>query len=47
MTPFVVYNKIMLYFPWFIFFTGILSVMLSIVNFQKTYVNKGSDALNY
>lgn len=47
MIPFVVYNKIMLYFPWFVFFTGILSVMLSIVNFQKTYINKGSDALNY
>ncbi len=47
LSPFVVYNKIMLYFPWFTFFVGVLSVMLSTVNFQKTRINKISDELNY
>lgn len=40
MIPFTVYNKIMLNFPWFIFFVGLFSVILGIVNFQKTSINK-------
>lgn len=47
MIPFTVYNRIMLGFPWFIFFVGILSLMLSIVNYQKTSVNNPSQSLNY
>lgn len=40
MVPFTVYNKIMLNFPWFSFFVGLLAVMLSIVNYQRSRVNK-------
>lgn len=49
MTPFTVYNKVMLLFPWFTFFVGLLSTMLGIVNYQRTSVNKiaTSDELNY
>jgi hypothetical protein len=47
MVEFTVYNKIMLYFPWFCFFVGIFSIILSIVNFQKTIVNKDDQELNY
>ena len=43
MIPFPVYNKIMLNFPVFTFFVGILSVLLSIVNYQKINVNKISE----
>ncbi|MFW6130121.1 MAG: hypothetical protein ACOC56_02980 [Atribacterota bacterium] len=39
MTDFTVYNKIMLNFPWFIFIVSLLSVLLSIVNYQRTKVN--------
>ena len=39
MLPFTVYNKVMLNFPWFSFFLGLASVMLSIVNYQRTKVN--------
>lgn len=42
MINFTVYNKIMLNLPWFAFFIGIFSVMLSIVNFQKTAQNTDS-----
>lgn len=48
MLPFTVYNKIMLSFPWFCFFVGLLSVMLSIVNYQRTSVNRATrEDLNY
>lgn len=49
MLPFTVYNKIMLNFPWFSFFVGLLSVMLSVVNYQRTNVNSIStrEELNY
>lgn len=42
MIPFTVYNKIMLNFPWFTFFVGLLSVLLSVVNYQRTNVNQAS-----
>lgn len=49
MLEFTVYNRIMLNFPWFSFFVGTLSVLLSIVNYQRTNVNRPSsrDELNY
>ena len=47
MTDFTVYNKIILNFPWFTFFVGLLSVMLSVVNYQKVYVNEDKEALSY
>jgi len=43
MTPFLVYNKIMIYFPWFMFIISLSSVMLAIVNWQRTRVNSISD----
>ena len=49
MTPFTVYNKVMLNFPWFSFLVGLLSVTLGIVNYQRTTVNQipTRDELNY
>ena len=47
MLEFTVYNKIMVNFPWFIFFIGLFSVILGIVNFQKTSVNTPEGELNY
>jgi len=47
MIPFTVYNKIMLNFPWFVFFVGLFSVVLGIVNFQKTSVNTPDGELSY
>lgn len=47
MVNFTVYNKVMLYFPWFTFFIGILSVMLSVVNYQKVSVNESRETLNF
>lgn len=43
MTPFTVYNKIILYYPWFIFILSLSSVMLAIVNWQRTRVNSVDD----
>lgn len=43
MTPFTVYNKIILYYPWFIFILSLSSVMLAIVNWQRTRVNSFED----
>lgn len=43
MLPFTVYNKIMLYYPWFIFILSLSSVMLAIVNWQRTRVNSVAD----
>lgn len=40
MVDFTVYNKVMLNFPWFTFFVGLLSVMLGIVNYQRVTVNR-------
>ena len=47
MTSFTVYNKIMLNFPWFTFIVGLFSIMLSVVNYQKTRVNSTREELNY
>ena len=43
MLPFTVYNKIILYYPWFIFILSLSSVMLAIVNWQRTKVNSVDD----
>ena len=47
MTPFVVYNRIMLGFPWFIFMVCLAALGLGIVNFQKAAVNQDPDIDNY
>jgi len=47
MTPFTVYNNIMINFPWFVFFVGLFSVILGIVNFQKSSINTPEGELNY
>jgi hypothetical protein len=47
MVDFVVYNKVMLYFPWFTFFLGLLSVLLSIVNYQRVRTNSQDEELDY
>lgn len=47
MIPFVVYNKIMIYFPWFIFMVCLAALGLGIVNFQKAAVNQDPDINNY
>lgn len=47
MTPFTIYNKIMLNFPWFIAFVGLASLTLSIVNYQRARVNTPTSDLNY
>jgi hypothetical protein len=40
MQPFTIYNKIMLNFPWFVGIIGLLSVGLSVVNYQRAKVNE-------
>jgi len=47
MIPFGVYNTIMLYFPWFVFIISLFSLVLGIVNWQKTPVNKASEELDF
>lgn len=47
LVDFTVYNKIMLNFPWFVFFVGVLATILSIVNYQKTPVNEDREVLNF
>lgn len=47
MIDFTVYNQIMLGFPWFVFIVTLLSVILGIVNYQKSAVNQDTDELNY
>ena len=47
MIPFSVYNTIMLYFPWFVFIISLFSLVLGIVNWQKTPVNNTTDELNF
>lgn len=47
MLDFTVYNKVMLYFPWFVFFVGLFSLMLGIVNYQKSKVNTPTEVLDY
>lgn len=43
MLPFTVYNRIILYYPWFMFILSLSSVMLAIVNWQRTRVNNVAD----
>ncbi len=43
MLPFTVYNQIMLNYPWFIFIVSLSSVLLAIVNWQRTKVNSIDD----
>jgi hypothetical protein len=47
MVSFTVYNKIMLNFPWFVFFIGLFAVILGIVNFQKTSINTPDGEISY
>lgn len=47
MVEFTVYNKIMLYFPWFMFIVSLFALIMGLVNWQKTQVNSTSDDLNY
>lgn len=47
MTPFTIYNKVMINFPWFVAMIGIASLILSIVNFQRARVNTPTSDLNY
>jgi len=47
MLEFVVYNKIMVYFPWFTFMICLAALGLGIVNFQKAVVNEDPDINNY
>lgn len=43
MLPFTVYNQIMLYYPWFIFIVSLSSILLAIVNWQRTRINNIED----
>lgn len=47
MVEFTVYNKIMLYFPWFIFIVTLFAVMMGIVNWQRTKTNSLQGDLDY
>ena len=47
LTEFTVYNQIMLNFPWFIFIISLLSVLLSVVNYQRTKINSSREVLDY
>ena len=47
MIEFTVYNKVMLYFPYFTFFVGLMSTLLSLVNYQRVKVNSSTEELNY
>jgi len=47
MIPFPIYNNIMLYLPWFVFIISLFALVLGIVNWQRTPVNKVSSELDY
>jgi len=47
MLPFDVYNTIMLYFPWFVFIISLFALILGIVNWQRTPVNKATEELDF
>lgn len=47
LVEFPVYNKIMLYFPWYTFFVGMMAVALSIVNYQRIRPNLAQEELDY
>jgi len=48
MIEFTVYNRIMMYFPWFVFIITLMAVMLGIVNYQKSAINRDTEDMgNY
>jgi len=47
MIPFGVYNTIMLYLPWFVFIISLFSLVLGIVNWQRTPINSNTEELDY
>lgn len=47
MIEFTVYNRLMLSLPWYIFIVGLFSLMMSIVNFQRSVVNTPTEVLDY
>lgn len=47
MINFSVYNKVMLYFPWFVFVISLFSLVLGIINWQRSPVNKVTEELDY
>ena len=47
LTPFTVYNKIMLNFPWFVFVLSLFALSLGIVNWQRTPVNTPTNELDF
>lgn len=47
MIEFTVYNRLMLSLPWFIFIVGLFSLMMSIVNYQRSAVNTPTEVLDY
>ena len=47
MQPFTVYNRIMINFPWFVFIVSLFSLMLGVVNWQRTRVNTNVSDLDY
>lgn len=47
MVEFTVYNTIMFNFPWFIFIVSLMSVMLSLANFQRDKINSPEEDLDY
>lgn len=47
MTPFTVYNRIMLNFPRFVFVVSLFSIAFGLVNWQRTRVNTSDGELDY
>jgi len=47
MIHFNVYNTIMLYFPWFVFIISLFSLILGIINWQRTPVNTATEELDF
>lgn len=44
---FTIYNKIMLNFPWFVGIIAIVSLALSLINFQRSPINTETSDMNY
>jgi len=47
MIDFTIYNRIMLGFPWFVFIISIFSLLIGIVNYQRTKINAPTAELDY
>jgi len=47
LVEFTVYNKVLLYFPWFIFIVSLFSIILGVINFQRVKVNSTTEELNF